>query len=625
MRKLTGKSRSFFYVYIIFVGCFHLYTAIFGSYEAYLQRMIHLSLVFPLAFCFFPATKNSPKDRITILDIVLSLIALLPGIVAIYSYEDISMRMVQVDEVLPLYFWMAVILTATLLEATRRVVGLALMVVASFFAGYMYFGYLMPGVMKGMEFSLGEIAELLYLTDEGIFSIPLGVSATFVIIFLIFGGFLEKSGIGEYFMKFAQAFAGTTPGGPAKIAVVSSCLFGSISGSAVANVYGTGTFTIPLMKRIGYPAHFAGAVEAVASSGGQIMPPVMGAGAFIMASLLGLPFKFIIIAALLPAVLYYVAIFIMVHLRAIKIGLSGLSREELPDRKEVLKGIYNMIPIGVLVYMLLSGYTPMLSAVYGIVIAWVISLFNKKYRMGPREILDAIYTGTGHITVVAIACAAAGIIVGSVSLTGVGFKFVSLITSLAQGIPFLALVLIMFVSLILGMGLPTVGAYILAAALGVPALVNLGFDPLASHLFVFYFAIISAITPPVALAAYAASSVADSEPNKTGMQAMGLGILAFVVPYAFCYDQGLLLHGTIAQNIFAIVGGLAGAIAFGCSLEGFIYSALNKVIRIVLVVAAILCFTPFVYLKLTGVCVIVGIIVMSKISAKKNNDALNAV
>ena len=617
MRKLTGSYKTFFYVYIIAVGIFHLYTAVFGNFEAYLQRMIHLTSVFPLAFCFFPATKKSPKDRPTLLDITLALLALLPGIVAISTYDEICMRIVQVSDVTTLHFYMATLLTVLLLEATRRVVGLPLMLVAAFFAAYMYFGYLLPGVMRGMHFSLDEIAELLYLTDEGIFSIPLGVSATFVIIFLIFGGFLEKSGIGEYFMRFAQAFAGTTPGGPAKIAVVSSCLFGSISGSAVANVYGTGTFTIPLMKRIGYPSHFAAAVEAVASSGGQIMPPVMGAGAFIMASLLGLPFKEIIIAAILPAILYYITIFLMVHLRAIKIGLSGLSKEELPDKKKVIKGLYNLIPIGVLVYMLLSGTTPMLSAVYGIVLAWFISLFDKEYRMGPRQIFDAIYTGTSHITVVAIACAAAGIIVGSVSLTGIGFKFVSLITSLAQGVPFIALIMIMFVSLILGMGLPTVGAYILAAALGVPALVNLGFDPLASHLFVFYFAIISAITPPVALAAYAASSVAGSEPNKTGMQAMGLGILAFIVPFAFCYDPGLLLSGTITQDIFAILGGLSGALAFGFALEGFIFSRLSKGIRIILIVAAVACFTPTIPIKVIGMITILSIVFMTRMTHQK--------
>ena len=617
MRTLTGSTKTFFYVYIIAVGVFHLYTAVFGNFEAYLQRMIHLTSIFPLAFCFFPATKKSPKDRPTLLDITLALLAFLPGIVAVFTYDEICLRIVQVSEVAPLHFYMAILLTGLLLEATRRVVGLPLMLVASFFAAYMYFGHLLPGVMRGMEFNLDEIAELLYLTDEGIFSIPLGVSATFVIIFLIFGGFLEKSGIGEYFMRFAQAFAGTTPGGPAKIAVVSSCLFGSISGSAVANVYGTGTFTIPLMKRIGYPSHFAAAVEAVASSGGQIMPPVMGAGAFIMASLLGLPFKEIIIAAILPAILYYITIFLMVHLRAIKIGLSGLSKEELPDKKKVIKGLYNLIPIGVLVYMLLTGTTPMLSAVYGIVLAWFISLFDKEYRMGPKQILDAIYTGTSHITVVAIACAAAGIIVGSVSLTGIGFKFVSLITSMAQGIPFIALIMIMFVSLILGMGLPTVGAYILAAALGVPALVNLGFDPLASHLFVFYFAIISAITPPVALAAYAASSVAGSEPNKTGMQAMGLGILAFIVPFAFCYDPGLLLNGTISQDIFAILGGLAGALAFGFALEGFIFSQLNKGMRIILIVAAIACFTPTIPIKIIGMIAILTIVFMTRMTHQK--------
>jgi len=450
------------YVYIILMGIFHLYTAVFGTYEAYLQRMIHLAWVLPMAFIFYPATKNSPMDQPTRLDWLLATVSVIPGIYGIVYYGEIVVRITQVDPLTPAQLWLGILLTFILLEATRRVVGLPLTLIAAFFAGYMYFGTYLPGILKGLQFTLPEVIEEIYLTGEGIFSIPLGVSATFVMIFLIFGGFLEKSGIGEYFMEFAQAFAGTTPGGPAKIAVVSSCLFGSISGSAVANVYGTGTFTIPLMKRLGYQPYFAGAVEAVASSGGQIMPPIMGAGAFIMASLLGIQFREVIIAAALPALLYYGAVFLMVHLRAIKLGLRGLKPEELPSKRYVLKHSYKLIPIAGLLWMLLTGYTPMLAAVIGIGMAWVVSLFDPRHRMGPREILDAIYSGASNITVVAIACAAAGIIVGSVSLTGIGFKFVGLIFSLARDIPFLALILIMLVSLILGMGLPTTAAYILA-------------------------------------------------------------------------------------------------------------------------------------------------------------------
>lgn len=616
MRKLTGKPQAFIYIYVILMGIFHLFTATFGTYEAYLQRMIHLTWVLPLAFLLYPAARNSPMDRPTALDWVLAAVSLAPGLYGIFFYSDIVCRICQVDPLTPSQLYLGILLTFILLEATRRVVGLPLASITAFFAGYMYFGSYLPGILKGLQYTLPEVVEQIYLTGEGIFSIPLGVSATFVMIFLIFGGFLEKSGIGEYFMDFAQAFSGTTPGGPAKIAVVSSCLFGSISGSAVANVYGTGTFTIPLMKRLGYQPYFAGAVEAVASSGGQIMPPIMGAGAFIMASLLGIQFREVIIAAAFPALLYYGAVFLMVHLRAVKVGIRGLKPEELPSKVYVLKNSYKLIPIAGLLWMLLTGYTPMLAAVAGIGMAWVISLFDPKRRMGIKEILGAIYSGSINITVVAIACAAAGIIVGSVSLTGIGFKIVGLIFSLARDIPFLALILIMLVSLVLGMGLPTTAAYILAAALGVPALTKLGFDPLGAHLFVFYFAIISNITPPVALAAYAASSVAGSQPNRTGFQAMRLGILAFVVPFAFSYDPGLILHGTILQNVAAIAGGITAALTFGFAVEGFMIGPLKPLQRAFFLALGLCAFTPALYIKIPAIALV--IFFMFLLSKKRN-------
>ena len=594
MRKLTGPFQKAFYLYVLAMGLFHLYTAVFCTYEAYLQRMIHLTWVLPMAFVMYPICKSAPQDRVPWYDWILAAISVTPGIYAMIHYEEITMRIVQVDPVTCTQLVLGLILVFFLLEATRRFVGWPLALIGAFFAGYMYFGHLMPGIMRGLPFTLHEVVEEIYLTDEGVFSIPLGVSATFVMIFLIFGGFLEKSGIGNYFMELAQAFAGTAAGGPAKISVVSSALFGSISGAAVANVYGTGTFTIPLMKRIGYPPFFAGAVESVASTGGQIMPPVMGAGAFIMASLLGIQYKEVMVAAILPALLYYGAVLLMVHLGALKNGLKGLAPEDLPSKKAVIKRIYMMIPIVGLVYLLLTGYTPMLAAVIGVGLAWFVSLFEKENRMGPRAILDAIYIGSKNITVVAIACATAGIVVGSVSLTGFGFKFVGLVH-------LLALVLIMLVSLVLGMGLPTTGAYILAAALGVPALAKLGFPPLAAHFFVFYYAIISNITPPVALAAYAASSIAGSEPNRTGFAAMKLGVLAFIVPFAWCYDMGVILHGTTIQNIAAVIGGVGALFAMGYAMMGFIRRPIPLWVRGLFTVAGLLCFFPFIPLKLAGV------------------------
>lgn len=592
MRNLEGASDRIMYWYIVLIGFFHVYTSIFGAYEAYLQKNIHLAFVLPLAFIMYPMTKSSPKDRIPFYDWILGFLAAVPSLYAIINYEAITLRIIQVDPVTQAQFICGALLFVMLMEGTRRVVGLPLTIIACIFAAYMHFGDKMPGMMQGLGFPLDEVIEQIYLTDEGIFSMPLGVSATLVAAFLIFGGFLEKCGTGPYFMKVAQAFTGTAPGGPANIAVMSSCLFGSISGSAVANVYGTGTFTIPLMKKIGYQPYFAGAVEAVASTGGQIMPPVMGAGAFLMASFLGVPFVEIMIAAITPALLYYGAVFLMVRLEAMKRGMKGLSAEELPKKREVIKRAYLFIPIIGLVIVLFSGATPMRAAIIGVALSWFVSFPQKENRMGPVAIIDAIYSGVKNITLVCVACASAGIVLGSVALTGVGVKLVGFVLAFAGSTPLLALFLVMLVSLVLGMGLPTTGAYILAAALGAPILIKLGFSDIAAHMFVFYYAIISNITPPVALAAYAASSIAGADPNKTGFAACKLGFLAFVTPFAFCYDPGILLQENLTGNIFGIAACVAACFGFGFAVAGYQNRLLASWERLIYVVLAITALTP---------------------------------
>ena len=613
MRKLSGISYKIMYVYIVIIGLFHLYTSIFGAYEAYLQKNIHLGLVLPLAFILFPLNKKAPMQSVPLYDWILGAAAMLPSLYVVLNYEDITMRIVQVDPVTQVQFILGILLFALLMEGTRRVVGLPLTIIACLFTSYMYFGDKLPGVMEGLSFPLSEVVEQICLTDEGIFSMPLGVSSTLVAAFLIFGGFLEKCGTGAYFMEVAQAFTGTAPGGPANIAVMSSCLFGSISGSAVANVYGTGTFTIPLMKKIGYPAHFAGAVEAVASSGGQIMPPVMGAGAFLMASFLGVPFVKIMTAAIVPALLYYGAVFLMIRLEALKCGLRGLTAEELPKKSAVLKRAYLFAPIIALVYFLLIGYTPMRAAVIGVGVAWLSSLPKKETRMGPKAVIDAIYGGCKSITLVCVACASAGTVLGSVALTGVGVKLVGFVLAFSRGIPLIALFLVMIVSLILGMGLPTTGAYILAAALGVPILTTLGFPPLAAHMFVFYYAIISNITPPVALAAYAASSIAGSDANKTGFTACKLGFLAFVTPFAFCYDQGILLQLDLLGNCYGIIACIAACFGFGFAIMGYLNRPLAKWERVLFVTLAIAALSPNQAATIIG---FIGTIALSVVLAK---------
>ncbi len=619
MRHLTGWQAKTLYIYIILVGIFHIYTAVTGSFEAYLQRTLHLMLVLPLTYVLFPIKASAPKDRVPWYDWILGFVSMIPGIYGASTYEAIVYRIQQVDPLTTGQLLCGALLVVMLLEGSRRVVGLPLSIIAGLFGAYMYFGHAMPGILQGLSLSIPEIVEQLYLTDEGIFSMPLGVSATFVIIFLIFGGFLEKSGAGDYFMELARALMGTKPGGPAQIAVVSSCLFGSISGSAVANVYGTGSFTIPLMKRIGYSPTFSGAVEAAASTGGQIMPPVMGAGAFLMASFLGVQFKDIMIAAILPALMYYGALLLMVRLTAYRNNMQGLSTEELPKIKDVLKRAYLLLPIVGVVYTLLDGASPMKAGMLGIGLSWLVSLPNPKRRMGPRAILDAIYEGTKSIPLVCVACAAAGIVLGSVALTGIGGKLVGFVVALAGNTPFLALTLIMLVSLVLGMGLPTTGAYILASALGSPVLIKLGFAPLAAHMFVFYYAIISNITPPVALAAYAASSVAGAPPNRTGFQAMKLGCIGFLVPFAFCYDPGLLMLGDTLGNILAVLSGILGVMALGAFWVGYAYDELNTLSRALLAVGGVLVFAPQPILLAMGTALIVGVWVLSWLRQRRLN------
>lgn len=676
MRKLHGTQARIMYIYVLLMGTFHLYTASAGNFEAYLQRTLHLTWILPLAYILFPATKNAPKDRVPVYDWILAAISTAPGIYGILNYTMITERIQQVDPLTTAQLVLGTLLVVFLLEGTRRIVGIPLALIALLATLYMLYGHKMSGILQGYEFSFAEVIEHLYLTDEGIYSMPIGVSATFVMIFLIFGGFLEKSGAGAWFMDVAQAFTGQAPGGPAQIAVMSSCLFGSISGSAVANVYGTGTFTIPLMKKIGYPPYFAGAVEAVASSGGQLMPPVMGAGAFLMASFLGLQYKDIMIAAIFPALLYYGAVFLMVRLRALKVGMKGLSADELPSKKSVLNKLYMLAPIAGLVYFLLVGYTPMRAALIGICLAWFISFFKtegldekrKKQAIGAaiataclaaifllvpglseklsgtatfvvfggyilfisrynpgmntRETIDAVESGARGIPLVCVACASAGIVLGAVSLTGIGGKLVSFVIAFAGDSRLLALILVMFVSIILGMGLPTTGAYILAAALGAPILVKLGFLPIAAHMFVFYYAIISNITPPVALAAYAASSIADANPNRTGFQAMQLGFIAFIVPFAFCFDPGLLMQGDWTANAWAILSGVTSVFSFAYMWMGYIKSSIPLWLRLILGAAGIACLTSNPIYILAGVIVTLGAFFYSKIVLSPKGAAL---
>uniref|UniRef100_UPI000740495D TRAP transporter permease n=1 Tax=Shouchella shacheensis TaxID=1649580 RepID=UPI000740495D len=456
-----------------------------------------------------------------------------------------------------------------------------------------------------------------YLEKHSLFSA--GVSATFIFLFILFGKFLEVSGAGQFFINLAVAAMGKYRGGPAKTAIVGSSILGTISGSAVANTVTTGAFTIPLMKRTGYKNHFSGAVEAVASTGGQIVPPIMGAAAFIIASYLGMPYIDVVVAAIIPAVLYYLCLYVQVDLRAKRNHLHGLPKSELPVLWTVLKnGFLFFIPLFIIIFMLVSGFSPMRAGLFAIVAVIVVAMVKASTRLSPKQLIKALDLGARASLETAVACAAAGVIIGIISLSGIGLTFSSMIIQFAGGSLLLTLFLTMVTSIVLGMGLPTVAAYIVQVPLTIPALIELGVAPLAAHLFIFYFAIISAITPPVALAAFAAAGIAGSEPMKTGLTALRLGIAAFIVPYMFVYGPSLLLIGQPGDIVTSVATALVGILGVAAAAEGWVFRHALWYERVLLFAGSILLIQPGVWLDVLGVAMLVIALLLQKFTFPNN-------
>jgi len=464
-----------------------------------------------------------------------------------------------------------------LVEAGRRVVGNVLPCLSMIFLAYCYFGNYAPGIFQIRGYSVSRIIQHMYLTPEGIFGLALGVSATFVIVFIIFGAFLSQSGGARFFNELALAVAGGRPGGPAKVAVVASGLLGTISGSSVANVATTGAFTIPLMKRVGYEPYYAGAVEACASTGGQLMPPIMGAGAFVMSEFLGIPYLTIAGAAVIPAFLYYTAIFTNVHIRARKKGLEGLPKEQLPVFKEVmLSDGHLIIPVIVIIVTLLMKYTPLRAGFIGVVSVVLVSSLKKKTRMNFATVVRALEDGARGALGVALACALVGFIVGTSSLTSLGLTISNNIIDIAGGNLLLTLVMSMCACIILGMGLPTTANYIVCSTIIAPALIGMSVLPLAAHLFVFYFGIMADITPPVCLAAFTGAGIAGASPSKTGFTATRIAIASFMLPYCFVYNPMLLLQKVVFwELVILVLSALLGVIMLAGALEGWMFRDLK--------------------------------------------------
>jgi len=571
------------------ISVFHLYTGAFGIIEAYGMRTIHLMTLMILTFLYWPASKKWSQEKSAIIDIPLALICLTIDIYLMVNHYRFTTREWYTGPMTIFDISFGWITLALVLEATRRVAGLALPIVALCFVGYTLFGQFFPYPFTIRSPNLRIFIDHMFMTPHAIFGVPVGVSATFVFLFITFAALLDQTGAGKFIINFSLSVVGWATGGPAKVAVIASGLFGTISGHSVANVYGTGTFTIPLMKKMGYKPEYAGGVEAAASAGGQIMPPIMGAAAFIMAEIIGVSYLSICKAALLPALLYFTAVFASTHIEALKMGLKSIPRSELPPLKEtVYEGFHFIIPIFLLIFVLVRGYTPFRAAFIAIIALLIVAMARKSSRLTLREFLGALVKGAKNAVVIASCCACAGLVVGSLDITGLGIKFVDIILNLSQGIFPLLLLLVMLACLILGMGVPTAPAYIIVAMIAAPSLIKVGLSPISAHMFVFYSCLLSAITPPVALAAYAGAAIAEANVIKTGIQAAKLGFVKYIVPFVFVYNAALLMEGNAAFIIFSFATAVVGTIALSAAMEGFLLTVLSPPSRIALLAGSVL-------------------------------------
>ncbi len=593
MRRLSGLVKWAVIVYACAASLFHLYTAGYGSLEPRLMRGMHLLLLLPLIFLLYPATRRSPQNHPTILD---GLAALVSGTACGYTLwhaERLNFRFQGVDEVLPIEVFLGSLLVCLIIEACRRSLSRWMSVTILVFLTYLAASRYMPGILHFKGYSFPRMVEIMYLAgDEGIFGFLTGISANILFIYILFAGMMMKAGVGDFLIDFAVWAAGWTRGGAAKIAVLASALYGTVSGSTVANVYATGSFTIPLMKRRGFEAKQAAAIEAIAGTGGQIMPPIMGAGAFIMAEVTGVPYFEIVKAAAIPAILYYVGVFSMVHFIALRSGMPATPRAELPSWRPMLRRAYYFAPFLLILYYLAQGYSPTKAAFFVIVVTFFLSFLDRKTWMTWDRIRDALFESAVSAALIAAALAGSGMIVATLTRTGAALAFGGMIVGAARGNLILAMVLIFLVVSVLGTGIPTTAAYVIAVTIGAAAMGNLGVAVLAAHLFVFYYAVLSDLTPPDAITAFAAANLAGSEMMSTGIEAFKLGIAGFLVPFAFVFQPALLLQGGWLSIMKAFVLTALGVVCLAAALIGFLWRPISGAQRALLAGAAVLLVFP---------------------------------
>ncbi|NLY71890.1 MAG: TRAP transporter permease [Clostridiales bacterium] len=629
--KITGIRQLFTrrgVIFLVAVGMsiFHLYTGFFGSLAFIKQTAVFLGCALVLVFLIFPAKnpKNveegtvAEKPKLKWYDYLLIVMSILPMLYLFVNFEYIQFERIRmVTPLTTLEIILGLCLIIALLEATRRTVGLFLSVTGIVFIVYTFVGPYLPGFFKHNGISINNFFDLQFLSTSGIFGVPVQIAATYIVLFIIFGAFMLETGFGELICDVATGLTGRTRGGPAKIAVVSSAGFGMISGSGSANVAVTGTFTIPLMKKVGYTPTYAGAVEAAASTGGEIMPPIMGAAAFLMAQYAGIPYIQVIYHAFIPAILYFMAIFFQVDFQAAKMGIRGLSKDELPPWKEKSKQYIHLVfPIIVLLVLMIIGKTAFYAVTWSIALTIILSFLRKSTRMNLWQIMSALEKAAKSAIFVAIACALAGLVVGCIYQSGLGIKFTSLVVELGSVSTALSVIAAAFAGLILGMGMPIAPAYVLMIALVIPAMVTLGFDPIASHLFVIHICRASLITPPVAISAYVAAGIAGAPMAATGWKALQLGIASFLVPFIFVFSPSLLLIGSAPEVILAVITGMIGIYALASAIEGYLFHPMNFIQRILAGIAAITFIIPGWRTDLIGVILFAAAIICQIVDKK---------
>jgi TRAP transporter 4TM/12TM fusion protein len=613
--KPKGVMSIALYLIGIAMSFFHIYVLTIRAIDPWYFRTMHVVFAGVLLFALVPGWKTKRMDRVPLVDIIFMLFLVAPAVYIFINFDEWIYRVGVVPETWDFVFSLMFVIAVW--EMARRASGWPLAILAALFVLYGHFGSYMPGLFYHRGYSWDRMITYLFSLD-GILGLPVLASAHYIFLFVLFGAFVDSSGAGRFFVDFARCVAGRARGGPAKVSIVSSALIGTASGSSVANVVVDGVLNIPLMKASGFRGAVAGAIEAMNSTGGQIVPPVMGAGAFLMAEILGVPYSKVALAAVIPAFFYYGAAYFMIDFYSASIGLKGLKKEDLPVFHKIMldKG-YLLIPIIVLlICLMVLMYSPYLSAMAGIVSLIIVSWVQSATRLGPKKILDILSKGARGSMEIAATCATAGIIVGILTQTGLGTKFAMIIFNYSGGNLILAMVLTMLIAMVLGMGMPTTAAYAICASVLAPALVQMNVPELAAHLFIFYFACLSALTPPVALASFAAAAIANAKTWEVGWQGMRFAIAGFLIPYMFVLGPAMVLEGTVFEIVMVVITGTIGVIALAGSVQNWLLTRCVVWERIALFVAAITLIKPGWITDVIG-ATILTIIVLIQLARRK--------